>query len=140
MLDFIPQQEMIWVGRLLFAAFLGSIMAYDRRQYGKGAGMRTYAMIATGACLFTLVGIYGFDDDIRDPARIAAQIVTGIGFIGAGIIWKNGHDIIGITTSAGLWVAAAVGMACATGLYFLALVTALITIVIFNMRRLLHSA
>ncbi len=113
-------------------------MAYERRQHGKGAGMRTFGMIAVGSCLFTMVSMYGFVG--ADPSRIAAQIVTGIGFIGAGVIWKNGADIVGITTAAGVWVAAAVGMAVAADLYFLATVTAVITILIFNARKVMPSA
>ncbi|MBI4440826.1 MgtC/SapB family protein [Candidatus Woesearchaeota archaeon] len=124
--------------KLLFAAFLGYLMAYDRRQQGKGAGMRTFGMIATGSCLFSLVSANGFAT--ADPARIAAQIVTGIGFIGAGVIWKNGSDIVGVTTAAGLWVAAAVGMAVAADLYILAASAALITVLIFNSRRMIPSA
>lgn len=127
-----------WLGKLILAAALGFIMAYERRTHGKGAGMRTFGMIATGSCLFTLVSIYGFAG--ADPARIAAQIVTGIGFIGAGVIWKNGSDIVGITTAAGVWVAAAVGMAVAVGLYFLAVITTLLTILIFNARKIMPSA
>lgn len=138
MLTLLTVQQWIWLGKLFFAAFLGFIMAYERRQHGKGAGMRTFGMIATGSCLFTLVSLDGFNG--ADPARIAAQIVTGIGFIGAGVIWKNGSDIVGITTAAGVWVAAAVGMAVATDLYFLAVITTLLTVLIFNARKFVSSA
>lgn len=127
-----------WFSKLFLAAALGFTMAYERRTHGKGAGMRTFGMIATGSCLFTLVSINGFTG--ADPARIAAQIVTGIGFIGAGVIWKNGSDIVGITTAAGVWVAAAVGMAVAVGLYFLAITTTIFTVLIFNARKVISSA
>ncbi len=125
-------------GKLILAAVLGFIMAYERRQHGKGAGMRTFGLISLGSCLFTLVSIHGFTG--ADPARIAAQIVTGMGFIGAGVIWKNGSGIVGITTAAGVWGAAAVGMAVATGLYFLALMSVLLTVLIFNARKIIPSA
>ena len=137
MLEFVAYDGEV-LFRLFFAAFLGYIMAYDRRQQGKGAGMRTFGMISTGACLFTLVSMHGFLG--ADPARIAAQIVTGIGFIGAGVIWKNEKEIVGVTTAAGLWVSAAVGMAVATGMYFTALTTALIIVLIFKSRALIPSA
>lgn len=138
MLDLLSSQNTELLFKLFFAAALGFLMAYERRQHGKGAGMRTFGMIAVGSCLFTMVSMYGFVG--ADPSRIAAQIVTGIGFIGAGVIWKNGADIVGITTAAGVWVAAAVGMAVAADLYFLATVTAVITILIFNARKVMPSA
>lgn len=138
MLDFISTPEKVLLFKLFFAALLGYIMAYERRQFGKGAGMRTYGMIAMGSCLFTLVSQYGFLS--ADPARIAAQIVSGIGFIGAGVIWKNGNDIVGVTTAAGLWVSAAVGMSVATDMYFAAIITTILAVLIFNSRRAIPSA
>lgn len=137
MLDVLFQHKEI-ITKLFLAAALGYLMAYDRRQQGKGAGMRTFGMISLGACLFTLVSMHGFAG--ADPARIAAQIVTGIGFIGAGVIWKNEADIVGVTTAAGLWVAAAVGMAVAAGMYFTAIATAFFVVLIFKSRLFISSS
>jgi putative Mg2+ transporter-C (MgtC) family protein len=88
----------------------------------KPAGIRTHALVCIGSAVFTLVSAYGFHDfaTIRsmDPARIAAQVVSGIGFLGAGIIWKEGYNIRGLTTAANIWITAGLGMALGSGLYY----------------------
>ena len=109
--------------RLAVAAILGAIVGYERETAGRPAGLRTYILVSVGACLFTLVSILGFPGS--DPARVAAQIVTGIGFIGAGTIIQAQAGVRGITTAAGIWAIAAVGMAAATGLYVIAIATAI---------------
>jgi putative Mg2+ transporter-C (MgtC) family protein len=108
--------------RLLVAGVLAAIVGYERETAGRPAGLRTYILVSLGACLFTLVSILGFPGS--DPSRVAAQIVTGIGFIGAGSIIVGRAGVSGITTAAGVWAIAAVGMASATGLYVLAVATA----------------
>lgn len=127
------QGQGIFVLKIVIAALLGLIAAWDRRKFGKGAGMRTYAIISMGACLFALTS----SQFSNDPARVAAGIVTGIGFIGAGIIWQKKDDIVGVTTAAGIWSAAAIGLAVAVDLWLLAIVGTIMITIIFNLRRIL---
>lgn len=100
--------------RLLVAVLLGAILGLERELKDKSAGIRTHSLISLGACLFTLISIDGFGGR-ADPSRVAAQIVTGIGFLGAGAILSNGASVRGLTTAAGIWVTAAVGTACGLG-------------------------
>ncbi|MEG6615613.1 MgtC/SapB family protein [Peptococcaceae bacterium 1198_IL3148] len=129
--------------RIILSMFIGIIIGYERTLYNKPAGMRTFSLVSMGSTLFTLISIYGAEslnyDGIIDPLRVAAQIVSGIGFIGAGVIYhsKNGGMKHGVTTAAELWVAAAVGMALGLGMYDLAiLVTACIIFAIYLGRKL----
>jgi len=117
--------------RLALAAVLGSLIGIEREVHGRPAGFRTHLLVTLGACLMIIVSeAYYFkyanlasDSVLRlDPARIAAQIVTGIGFLGAGAIIKEGHAVRGLTTAACLWVSAGIGMAVGAGFYFPALV------------------
>ncbi|MBU8577929.1 MgtC/SapB family protein [Brevibacterium luteolum] len=105
---------------LLVAAFvLSAVIGIERELRHKGAGARTHILVGVGSALFTLVSVYGFagaEDVTRDPARIAAQIVTGIGFLGAGVIFVRQNIVSGLTTAASIWVTAAVGMACGAGM------------------------
>jgi putative Mg2+ transporter-C (MgtC) family protein len=109
------------VMRLVLAAALGAALGYEREQHGKPAGVRTYGMVCLGAALFTVVSVGGFASG--DPARLAAQIATGIGFIGAGAILHRGSKVEGLTTAAGLWVAAAIGVAVGVGMFLMSSVT-----------------
>ena len=109
--------------RMLLAVTLGTIVGYEREHEGKPAGMRTHGMVALGAALFTVVSIHGFGG-AGDPARIAAQIVTGVGFLGAGAILHGRGSVQGLTTAASLWVTAAIGTAVGTGMYTMSVVTA----------------
>jgi putative Mg2+ transporter-C (MgtC) family protein len=115
------------LGRLLFAAGLGAVVGVERDSAARGAGARTHALVSLGAALFTVAGAYGFGDVARganvDPARIAAQVATGVGFIGAGAIIRNGTSVHGVTTAATVWLAASLGVASAAGGYLAALVT-----------------
>ena len=123
--------------RLLVATALGGAVGLEREIRDQPAGFRTHILVALGACLFTIVSAYGFEEffgdrDPRfrfDPSRVAAQIVTGIGFLGAGAILRYGITVRGLTTAASLWVVAAIGLAVALGGYFAATVTTLITLV-----------
>lgn len=120
--------------RLLTAAVLGGLIGLEREIMNRAAGLRTHIMVSVGAALFTILSIYCFDHGTspRDPARVAAQIVSGIGFLGAGAIMKHGSSVRGLTTAATLWVVAAIGMGCGAGAYeisALACVISLITLV-----------
>jgi putative Mg2+ transporter-C (MgtC) family protein len=120
------------VVRLLAAALLGAGLGLEREIHGHQAGMRTHMMVALGSALFTILSIYGFPQmsgmGATDPSRISAQIVTGIGFLGAGAIIKYGTNIRGLTTAASLWVVASIGLAAGVGAYFLAAAGTLIAL------------
>jgi putative Mg2+ transporter-C (MgtC) family protein len=103
-----------WSMRLIVAAVLSGLVGFERETRQKAAGLRTHMLVGLGAALFTLVGAYAFESD--DPSRVAAQVVTGIGFLGAGAIFREGVTVIGLTTAAGLWAVAAIGMTAGTGL------------------------
>ena len=110
--------------RLLLAAFLGAAIGFEREVRGHPAGLRTHTLVALGSALFTELSIYGFPSEPGqpvDPTRIAAQIVTGIGFLGGGAILKEGLNVKGLTTAASLWAVAAIGMAAGAGNWFLAI-------------------
>jgi putative Mg2+ transporter-C (MgtC) family protein len=113
--------------RMLLAFALGALLGYERERAGRPAGLRTFMMVTAGSAAFTLVSVYGFEDQgtVRDPARVAAQIVTGIGFLGAGTIWRTPSTVRGLTTAATIWFAAAVGMMAGSGLYLVSTVTAI---------------
>jgi putative Mg2+ transporter-C (MgtC) family protein len=110
--------------RLVAAVALGTCRGLEREVHGHPAGMRTHILVALGSAIFTVLSIYGFPQAegtaASDPSRIAAQVVTGIGFLGAGAILKYGTSIRGLTTAASLWVVASVGLACGAGAYFVA--------------------
>jgi putative Mg2+ transporter-C (MgtC) family protein len=104
--------------RVAVAAALGGAIGLERELDEKAAGLRTHMLVSVGSALFTLVGAYGFagfPSSSVDPSRIAAQVVTGVGFLGAGVIFRQGFTIRGLTTAASLWLVAAVGMAAGAG-------------------------
>jgi putative Mg2+ transporter-C (MgtC) family protein len=126
--------ELVMVLRILLAAVLGAVIGFQRRQADKPAGLRDIVLICTGSALFTVVSIYGFG--LADPSRVAAGIVTGIGFLGAGAIIRRGEGVIkGLTTAATIWVAAGIGMAAGTGLYLIAVVTTAVVLVVLLLHR-----
>jgi putative Mg2+ transporter-C (MgtC) family protein len=114
------------IGELALAFGLSSLIGLEREWRQKSAGLRTHTLVGVGAALFLLVSKYGFSDVlgshvVLDPSRVAAQVVTGIGFIGGGLIFVRGDAVRGLTTAAIVWVTAAIGMACGAGLPILAL-------------------
>ena len=125
-LPFAPN-DVEMTARVLLAFALGALLGWERERAGRPAGLRTFMMVTAGSAAFTLVSIYGFVDQglPRDPARVAAQIVTGIGFLGAGTIWRTSSTVGGLTTAATIWFAAAVGMMVGAGLYLVAATTAI---------------
>jgi putative Mg2+ transporter-C (MgtC) family protein len=123
--------------RLLVAALLGSIIGWERERRHWTAGLRTHMLVCLGAALIMLVSTYGFQDVVGkpgislDPSRVAAQVVSGIGFLGAGIIFFLRNEVVkGLTTAAGLWTVAAIGLAVGGGLYIEAVSTTFIGLVI----------
>lgn len=115
--------------RFLVAVALGASIGYQRERAGKAAGMRTHVLVSSGAALFTLVSIYGFSGAAVDISRVAAGVVVGIGFIGAGVILRGTREeeVAGLTTAATIWITAAIGLAAGAGMYLVSvIVTAII--------------
>ena len=123
--------------RIFVAALLGGAIGLEREYRAKEAGMRTHFLVALGSALFMIVSAYGFEGALGSPehrwdvSRVAAQVVSGIGFIGAGtIIFHKSENVVrGLTTAAGLWVTAAIGLACGGGLYILAAASTFLVLV-----------
>ena len=130
MMEFLDQQTLEIFGRLFLAVLLGASIGIEREIANKFAGMRTHALVAMGAALFTVTSM-ALSGPTIDPTRIAAQIVTGVGFLGAGLIIFHKSLVHGLTTAAGVWVAAAIGTATGFGLYAISIFATLITILVF---------
>ena len=133
-----PDLDMHLLLRLLLASLLGGLIGFEREIHGRPAGFRTHLLVSLGSCLFciTSIEIYRSFGNFSgtgpvgvDPGRIAAQVVTGIGFLGAGAIIRERASIRGLTTAACLWVAAALGIACGIGLFYLAICVTLVALV-----------
>lgn len=114
--------------RLVVALLLGGAVGIEREWRSKDAGFRTHFLVAVGSALFCVVSQYGFDMQVKDSSRVAAQVVSGIGFLGAGTIIFQKNVIRGLTTAAGLWVTAAIGLACGSGMYVPAAMVTLMVI------------
>ena len=132
--------------RILMASLCGCMIGYERTRRLKEAGVRTHCVVACGAALMMVVSKYGFSDIIQngvylygsdgaDASRIAAQVVTGVGFLGAGVIFRTGTSVKGLTTAAGIWATSAVGLAFGAGLYLIGWLT---TIFIVAIQFLMH--
>lgn len=135
--------------RISAAIALGFLLGLERELTNKYAGLRTHILVSLGACVFTIISIYGFPTfvngdnviveqatGLRDSGRVAAQIVSGIGFIGAGAVLRNGPMIIGLTTAATLWISAAIGMTCGVGLYDVAVITTILSVAVLTLVRI----
>ena len=128
-------QDLELLGRLLLAAVLGGAIGAERELNDQPAGLRTHMLLTIGACLFTLISAYGFGRG-TDPSRIAAQIVTGIGFLGGGAIVRHGLTVKGVTTAASIWATASVGVAIGAGSYVLGIGGAVLVVgTLFGLRR-----
>lgn len=126
--------ELLFAGRAILAALLGALIGWEREGHGREAGIRTYAAVSLGACVFGLISSHVSES--ADPARIAAQVVTGVGFLGAGVILREQGRITGLTTAATLWTSASVGLAIAFGMYILGVLTALIVFALLAVHHL----
>lgn len=115
--------------RLAVAMLLGGVIGFEREYRAKDAGFRTHFLVALGSALFCVVSQYGFGFDLKDSSRVAAQVVSGIGFLGAGTIIFQKNVVRGLTTAAGLWVTAAIGLACGTGMWVAAIATTLMMLI-----------
>ena len=124
--------------RIFAATLLGFAIGLERELTNKYAGLRTNILVCLGACVFTILSIYAFPtvltgenaNGLRDTARVAAQVVTGIGFIGGGTVLRHGATVFGLTTAATLWMAASIGMACGAGMYDVAVFATVISIIV----------
>ena len=133
--------------RVLSSVLLGFAIGLEREMTNKYAGLRTNILVCLGACLFTIISIYGFPEvsvtgdelGTRDTARVAAQVVTGIGFIGGGTVLRHGATVFGLTTAATLWVSASIGMACGAGMYGLAITAKVLSILVLVSVRLFEK-
>jgi putative Mg2+ transporter-C (MgtC) family protein len=126
-------RELELAGRLAVGLVLGALIGFEREFHRQPAGFRTHSLVALGSALFTIISAYGFAGPTVDPTRIAAQIVSGIGFIGAGTILHHGGGIRGLTTAASLWSVAAIGMAAGAGLLFMAAIGTLLILVVLTL-------
>lgn len=138
-----------FIMRLLIAIILGFALGLERELTNKYAGLRTHILVCLGACVFTLLSIYAFPTfatgdnvdigqatGIRDTSRVAAQVVTGIGFIGAGTVLRNGPMVFGLTTAATLWIAASIGMACGAGIFDVAIIATVLSVAVLTLIRI----
>ena len=124
--------------RLLAAMAMGGLIGLERELRAKDAGLRTHFLVALGSALFTLVSQYGFGADLKDSSRVAAQVVSGIGFLGAGTIIFQKNVVHGLTTAAGLWVTAAIGLSCGTGMFSVAGATTVLVLLGLEVVNALH--
>lgn len=143
-MSILDQQTLTMIFQIFLAAFLGMLIGFEREQMGKPAGVRTYMLVSMGAALFTLLSIYGFPGiDSKnagyDPSRIASQVVVGIGFLGAGIIFFTKTEVRGLTTAAAVWVSAAIGMSVALKFYWVGAFTTLLTLLILRAVRFIED-
>ena len=127
--------ELTVLVRILMAILLGFILGIERELYKRPAGLRTHILVCMASCLIMLVSMYGFDSG--DPARIAAQVVSGVGFLGAGAIMREdkGNGIKGITTAATIWLSAMIGLSCGNGFYFGAILVTICSLIILTILR-----
>jgi putative Mg2+ transporter-C (MgtC) family protein len=116
--------------RFLLAVALGASIGYQRERAGKAAGLRTHILVSSGAALFTLVSVYGFGDAEVDISRVAAGVVLGIGFIGAGVILRGQREkeVAGLTTAATIWMTAAIGLAAGVGMYLVSVIATAVAV------------
>ena len=143
----IPQFDLSICIRLISSVLLGFVVGLEREMTNKYAGLRTNILVCVGACVFTIISIYGFpmvsvtgdEFGTRDTARVAAQVVTGIGFIGGGTVLRHGATVFGLTTAATLWAVASIGMACGAGMFGVAIVTTILSIIVLVSVRLFEK-
>lgn len=123
-------EELIQCFRIIVALILGACIGFEREKYGRPAGLRTHMLVCVAASLAMILSLFAFESG--DPARLAAQVITGIGFIGAGAIIRGEGNIIGITTAATIFVCSIIGLASGAGNYFAAIITTILALVILS--------
>lgn len=126
--------QLEWIFRLLYSALIGAVIGYERHNRAKEAGVRTHSIVALASTMLMIVSQYGFPDASKfDAARIASQIVPGISFLGAGIIFVRNDTIQGLTTAAGIWATAGIGMTIGSGMYLVGTCAGILIVVIQTM-------
>jgi putative Mg2+ transporter-C (MgtC) family protein len=139
-MGFPTSTDLILTLQVALAGALASAIGWQRHHAGRPAGMRTHALVAMAAALFTIAGVYGFEPSAsRDPTRIAAQIVTGIGFLGAGTIFRSENQVFGLTTAASLWYVGALGILVGAGLVWIAIFSTGLALVVLILLDLLEN-
>ena len=142
-MDIINPADLTMIGQLLLATLLGMLIGYERERRGKQAGLRTFTLVTLGAALFTILSVGGDAGGelyrAYDPSRIASQIVVGIGFLGGGLIFLKKNYVYGLTTAAGLWASAAIGMAVGFGKYVVAIVATLLILLVLWVFKLIDK-
>ena len=133
-INFTIPDQIEYALRILLAAILGAVIGYERKNRLKEAGVRTHMIVCLGSALMMVISKYGFEDVIAagrsvDAARIAAQVVTGIGFLGAGMIFIRKQIVTGLTTAAGIWAVAGIGMAVGAGMYLVGIIAAIMVVI-----------
>jgi putative Mg2+ transporter-C (MgtC) family protein len=123
------ETDYITMARVLLAFVLGAVVGFERERDRRPAGLRTHILVSAGSACFTVASIYGFGDlgTVRDPARLAAQIVTGIGFLGAGTIFRSGTTVRGLTTASSIWITASIGILAGLGMITVAVFATALT-------------
>lgn len=132
---FLLGYEMDTIVKLIVSAIIGALIGIEREFRNRSAGFRTHILVAMGACLIMIISSEAFSDQNTDPTRIAAQVVSGIGFLGAGSIMQNKGSVKGLTTAANIWVCGAIGLAIGAGMYLEAIsatIIALLALTILN--------
>ena len=127
------QPDLEVFARVVIAFLLGGLIGWERERHGISAGIRTYGSISLGACVF---GVLSISLVGADPSRIAAQIVTGVGFLGGGVIFRQGDYVSGLTTAATLWATAAIGLAVSFGMYLVSILTSILIYLLLYLPRL----
>ncbi len=121
--------------RMLLALAVGAAVGLERERRGRPAGLRTFILVALGSCFYMLISVYIAANGRGDPGRVAAQVVTGIGFLGGGLLLRTGDTVRGLTTAAGIWAVAALGLAAGAGMYFITIVGTLLVLVVLTILR-----
>ena len=129
-----------WIIRIICSVFIGFVIGYERHSHSKEAGVRTHTIVALASCLLMIISRDGFPDSEKfDAARIAAQVVSGVGFLGAGIIFVRHDTIQGLTTAAGIWATSALGLCFGAGMYELGLIAGLLMCLIQYVLRIMFN-
>ena len=134
-MEFALEKELMMIGRLLIAGLCGGVIGHERENRRKPAGVRTHTVVGVASALMMLISKYGFNDVLNeytklDPSRVAAGVVTAIGFLGSGMIIARNKSVSGITTSAGIWATVGVGLAVGSGMIYLGIATSVIVVLV----------
>lgn len=129
--------DLFLLGKILYAFFLGLVIGFEREIHRSPAGLRTYAAVCLGSCIFGLISTHSegaaYYQSVVDPTRIAAQVVSGIGFLCAGVIFREGRKTSGLTTAATIWTASAIGLAVSFQMYMTATVSTLLIVLLLSL-------